>query len=411
MMEKKSELQVLLGLSGEDVSNSAVEGEVNLLAHLECIAEHLGCRNDNDNVLSFCRNMQMHGGAHHFRNVDLCRNTLVCKLGVLGTDAEDNILRLNVVLLQALFLILAQLNLDAAKLCKVLVAFTGQSAVEHVHNRHADEACNKQVCRMIEHILRSADLLDITVTHDDNSVAQRHSFGLVMGNVDEGGVDTLTQLDDLSTHLVTELSVQVGERFVHQEDLRVTHDCTADCNTLSLTTGKCLRLTIEILGDVQNLSSLTDLFINDILLLLTELQGECHVFINRHMRVQSIVLENHCDISVFRCHIIHQFAVDVELTVRDLFQTCHHTQGRGFSAAGRADQNDEFLIGNIQIECLDSDNAFIRNLEIYLFLFRLVCFLFVLFLVLSAYERIHFFHVFELNSCHTFSAPAVRPPP
>ena len=254
------------------MSNSTVEGEVNLLAHLECITEHLGCRNNDDNILAFCRNMQMYGGAHHFGNIDLCGNTLVSKLSVLRTDAEDDILRLDVILQEALFLILAELNLYATEFRKELVTLAGQMAIKHIHNGHADEACDEEVCRMIEDILRSADLLNITVTHDDNSVTEGHSFGLVMGDVNKRGIDTLAKLDNLSTHLVTELSIEVGERFVHEEDLRVTHDGTADGDTLSLAAGQSFRLTIKILGDIQNLCSFTYFFIDDFLLSLRSLR-------------------------------------------------------------------------------------------------------------------------------------------
>jgi hypothetical protein len=36
---------------------------------------------------------------------------------------------------------------------------------------------------MVEHFLRGADLLDVAILHDDDPVAQRHSFRLVVGNV------------------------------------------------------------------------------------------------------------------------------------------------------------------------------------------------------------------------------------
>ena len=113
---------------------------------------------------------------------------------------------------------------------------------------NAMERRPENLCRMIEDILRSADLLNINVTHDDNSVTEGHSFGLVMGDVNKRGINTLAKLDNLSTHLVTELSIEVGERFVHEEDLRVTHDGTADGDTLALAAGQSLRLADQDTG-------------------------------------------------------------------------------------------------------------------------------------------------------------------
>ena len=67
------------------------------------------------------------------------------------------------------------------------------------------------------------------------------------------------------------------------------------------------------------------------------------------MRIQSVVLENHCDISVLRRDVIYQTVADVKLTLRDLLQTCDHTQGCGLTATRRAYQNDEFLISDFEV--------------------------------------------------------------
>ena len=88
---------------------------------------------------------------------------------------------------------------------------------------------------MVENFLRCSDLLDVSITHDDDTIAQGHCFSLVMSNIHERCVNALAQLNDLSTHLVTELRVQVGQRLIHQHYLRSTDDRTADSNTLALT--------------------------------------------------------------------------------------------------------------------------------------------------------------------------------
>ena len=42
--------------------------------------------------------------------------------------------------------------------------------------------------------------------------------------------------------------------------------------------------------------------------------------------------------------VIDKSAVNVQFAVRDLFQSGNHAERRGLSAAGRADQDDKFLI-------------------------------------------------------------------
>ena len=97
---------------------------------------------------------------------------------------------------------------------------------------------------------------------------------------------------------------------------------------------------------------------------MAQLQSKGHVIINGHVGVQSIVLENHGDIAVLGSHVVDQAVADVQLAVGDVFQTGNHTQGGGLTAAGGADQDDEFLVLDVQIEGLHSHNAFVGDLKI-----------------------------------------------
>ena len=268
---------------------------------------------------------------------------------------------------------------------------------EEVHLRRADEACDEQVQRMVKDLLRRADLLNEAVAHDDDAVAQRHSLGLVVGDVDEGGVDAGAQLDDLRTHLVTQLCIEVGQRLVHQQNLRITHDGAADGDTLTLTAGQRLRLAVEVFGDAENLGGLVDLLLDLLLGDLLELQGEGHIFKHGHVRIQCIVLENHCNVSVLGRNVVDQTVADVQFALGDLLEAGDHTQGRGLAAAGRADQNDKFTILDVQRELLNGDDAFGSDLKIMLLFFRFA--LLALFL-LGLGVRVDFLDVFQCYTCH-----------
>ena len=87
---------------------------------------------------------------------------------------------------------------------------------------------------------------------------------------------------------------------------------------------------------------------------LSQLQAERHVVVHGHMRIQSVVLEYHCDVAVLGLHIVYQLIVNVEFTGRNVLQTCDHTKGGRLAAAGRAYENDKFLIINFQVKILDS---------------------------------------------------------
>ena len=100
-----------------------------------------------------------------------------------------------------------------------------------------------------------------------------------MCNVDDGGAQSLMQLGNLHTHLHTQLCIQVGQRLIHQEYLRITHDSTTHGNTLSLTTGQSLRFTLKERSQVKNLGCFFYHLINLILRHFPQLQTKCHIVI------------------------------------------------------------------------------------------------------------------------------------
>jgi hypothetical protein len=57
---------------------------------------------------------------------------------------------------------------------------------------------------------------------------------------------------------------------------------------------------------------------------LPHLQPERHVVVDRHVRVERVVLEDHRDVPVLRRQIVDQAVADVDLAGTDLFQPRHH---------------------------------------------------------------------------------------
>ncbi len=95
-----------------------------------------------------------------------------------------------------------------------------------------------------------------------------------------------------------------------------------------------------------------------------------------------------------------------ELAAGDFFQARDHAKGGGLAAAGGADQDDEFLVGNIQAELLHSHDALVGDLQVRLLLLRLVGLLFLgLFLILTGNKGINLFDVLQLNSSHLLEPP------
>ena len=156
--------------------------------------------------------MQMCRGTHHLRDVNVraqvrSLNVFCTERNMFRTNTEHNSLRLNVFLFKLSLLLFREREFDAIDNNAVFSVVFAEFRIKEVHLRRSDESCNEQICRMIKHFLRSTDLLNETVLHDDDTVAKGHSFCLIVRDIDERRVDSLTELDDLSTHLVAQFCV------------------------------------------------------------------------------------------------------------------------------------------------------------------------------------------------------------
>lgn len=97
----------------KNMRDIAAEGQVNFAAHREACGCTVG-RDDDDDFLPFCRNVQMHARTHKLAHIDLTLDTVFAQRQMVGTDTEDNILRLNVLFFQSLLLFFALLYRNAS---------------------------------------------------------------------------------------------------------------------------------------------------------------------------------------------------------------------------------------------------------------------------------------------------------
>ena len=81
--------------------------------------------------------------------------------------------------------------------------------------------------------------------HDHDLVGHGHGFDLVVGDVDRRGLQALMQFLDLGAHLHAQLGVEVRQRLVEQEHLRIAHDGAAHGDALALAAGKLARKAVE----------------------------------------------------------------------------------------------------------------------------------------------------------------------
>ena len=109
-----------------------------------------------------------------------------------------------------------------------------------------------------------------------------------------------------------QLGVQVGERLVEEEDLRLAHDGAADGHALALAAGQGRGLALQELLDAQDLRGLLDALLDLRLGELAQLQAEGHVVVDGHVRIEGVVLEDHGDVPVLGRDVVDHAVADLD---------------------------------------------------------------------------------------------------
>ena len=84
-----------------------------------------------------------------------------------------------------------------------------------------------------------------------------------------------------------------------------------------------------------------------------QFQGEGHVVIHAHVRIERVGLEHHGDVAVFGRDVIHRPIADEDGAFADVLQAGQHAQAGGLATARRTDEDQEFLVGDLQVQVAD----------------------------------------------------------
>jgi len=84
-----------------------------------------------------------------------------------------------------------------------------------------------------------------------------------------------------------------------------------------------------------------------------ELEGEGHVFVDAHVRVERVVLEDHGDVAVLGVDVVDDAFADADLARGDLLEARDHAERGGLAAAGGPDEDDELPVVDVEVEAFD----------------------------------------------------------
>ena len=128
----------------------------------------------------------------------------------------------------------------------------------------------------------------------------------------------------LGSHLHPQLGVQVRQRLVHQECLRLAHDRAAHGHALALSPRERARPALEQLLETDDPGGRPNSAIDLALRHFLHGERERHVVEDRHVRVEGVVLKDHRDVAVARGDIVDDVRADPDYAVTDLLQPGQH---------------------------------------------------------------------------------------
>ena len=245
-----------------------------------------------------------------------------------------------------------------------LAVDAGDLALEETHLRRAEKTGHKQVGWLVVQLQRRADLFDAPTVEHHHLVGQGHGFDLVVGHVDHGRLQFFMQARQLQAHLHAQGGVEVGQRFVEQEDLRVAHNRSANRHALALATRKLLGLALQQRPQLKDARRFADFALDQLLVDARQVQGKRHVLAHAHVRVQRVGLEHHGQVALGRGDFGDVAAIEFDGAVADFFQAGDQAQQGGFATARRADEHHEFLVVHFQVDALDDGKTFEAFLQI-----------------------------------------------
>ena len=127
----------------------------------------------------------------------------------------------------------------------------------------------------------------------------------------------------------------------------------ADGDALALAAGKLRRLAVEEMVDLQKLrrpvDALRDLFAGQ----LPRRQAEAQIAAHGLGRIERVGLKDHGEAAVLRVEKSDVAVADQHLALADLEEAGEDVEKRGLAAAGRAEQDDELALLDLEVEVGD----------------------------------------------------------
>ena len=216
-------------------------------------------------------------------------------------------------------------------------------ALEHV--AHADEAGDELRARPVVDFLRRAGLLDLAEVHHRDQVGRGHRFRLVVGDVDRRVAERIVQTAHLEAHLLAQIGVEIGQRLVEQQRLRLDDQRAGERDALLLAAGQLAGIALRQRREPRGGEDGVELLLDGRAVDLAQLEPIDDVLGDRHVRPQRVALEDHRHVAPLgRQRLLrrgHDAVADADLAFGRLDEAGDQPQRRGLAAARWPEQADQ----------------------------------------------------------------------
>ena len=131
-----------------------------------------------------------------------------------------------------------------------------------------------------------------------------------MGHVDGGDPQILLESFDLPTHGQPETGVEVRQRLVEQQEVRLLHQGAPKSHPLLLPARQLSDLAIQQIADAHHVGHRLDPFLDLTLAQLLQSERVADVAEHRHMGVEGVALKHHADATILGGYLVDDVAVE-----------------------------------------------------------------------------------------------------
>ena len=179
-----------------------------------------------------------------------------------------------------------------------------------------------------------------------------HRLGLVVRDVDGGVAVGIVQAPHLEAHLLAQVGIEVGERLVEQQRVRLDDQRAGERDALLLAAGKLRRIALGERAEPRGGEDGLDLLGDDGAVELPELQAVGDVLGDRHVRPQRVALEHHRHVALLGRQRAprrgHHAVAQHDLAGGRLGEAGKQAQRRGLAAARRSEQAHERAVLDLE---------------------------------------------------------------